>query len=525
MQPTLNAMELEKATRRAAAWIGRYWESLRERPGSMAVLSKARPGDVLRALPVSAPEAGLAGGGNEEAWREIARDLEAVVMPGITHWQHPNFYAFFPSNISTPAVVGELLSAGLGVQGMLWATSPACTELETRVLDWLGRAIGLPSNFLSESGGGTGRGGGVIEGTASEAALVALCAARHRARKELGASGVSADEDRWTIYTSTQAHSSILKAAMIAGLARGPEDRSRVRLIDVDPQMRMRADLLAETMRADIAAGRVPMFVCATLGTTSSTAIDDVEAIAGAIQAAAGASASFTSSLLPWLHVDAAHAGAACICPEFQQWLRGVERADSICFNPHKWLLTNFDCDCFWTRDRDSVTGAMSITPEYLRNQASDAGEVIDYRDWQVPLGRRFRALKLWLVMRWYGLEGLRAYIRSHMAMAAEFEEWVRVDERFEVVADRTMNLVCFRLAPLRGEAPTETDRRNRELLAKINGSGLAYLTHTTLPVFEGERAAGTMYVLRMAIGAVLTQREDVRGTWALIQRLANDVA
>jgi aromatic-L-amino-acid decarboxylase len=311
---------------------------------------------------------------------------------------------------------------------------------------------------------------------------------------------------------------------MIAGLANGPEDRTCVRLIDVDSRMRMRADLLAEAMRADIAAGRVPMFVCATVGTTSSTAIDDVESIANAIASTSSLRHSVSSSLLPWLHVDAAHAGAACICPEYQQWLRGVEHADSICFNPHKWLLTNFDCDCFWTRDRSSVTGAMSITPEYLRNQASDAGEVIDYRDWQVPLGRRIRALKLWLVMRWYGLEGLRAYIRSHMAMAAELESLVRADARFEVVAERTMNLVCFRLAPRSGEAPAETDRRNRELLARINGSGLAYLTHTVLPVFEGERPAGTMVVLRMAIGAVLTRSEDVRGTWALIQRLANDV-
>jgi aromatic-L-amino-acid decarboxylase len=499
----------------------------------MAVLSRAKPGEVLRGLPISAPEEGLARGGGEAAWREIARDLDEIVMPGVTHWQHPNFYAFFPSNISTPAVVGELLSAGLGVQGMLWATSPACTELETRVLDWLGRAIGLPAAFLSETDGGTGRGGGVIEGTASEAALVAMCAARHRARNALAARGASAEEDRWTIYTSTQAHSSVLKAAMIAGLARGPEDRSQVRLIGVDSRMRMRADLLAEAMRADIAGGRVPMFVCATVGTTSSTAIDNLDDIASAIAAASASPASSTSSLrhsvtvslTPWLHVDAAHAGAACICPEFQHWLRGVERADSICFNPHKWLLTNFDCDCFWTRDRASLTGAMSITPEYLRNQASDAGEVIDYRDWQVPLGRRFRALKLWLVMRWYGLEGLRGYIRSHMAMAAEFEAMVRGDARFEIVAERTMNLVCFRLGPRTGETAAETDRRNRELLAKINGSGLAYLTHTALPVFGGERQAGTMYVLRMAIGSVLTRLEDVRGTWALIQRLANDVA
>lgn len=322
-----------------------------------------------------------------------------------------------------------------------------------------------------------------------------------------------------TVYASSQAHSSILKATMIAGLASGPEDRRQVRLIGVDSKMRMRSDLLASAIREDVGAGRVPAFVCATVGTTSSTAIDDIGAIASAMGEAGAKDA--------WLHVDAAHAGAACVCPEFQHWLAGVEHADSICFNPHKWLLTNFDCDCFWTRDRASVTGAMSITPEYLRNQASDAGEVIDYRDWQVPLGRRFRALKLWLVMRWYGLEGLREYIRSHMAMAAEFEGCVRADPMFEVVAERTMNLVCFRLAARAEESASQTDQRNRELLAKINASGLAYLTHTMLagPSGQRERGGEMMYVLRMAIGAVLTRPEHVRGTWALIQRLANDVA
>jgi aromatic-L-amino-acid decarboxylase len=514
---------------RMVDWIADYWS----RVESMPVLSRAQPGDVLRALPAHTPERGL-GADSRDSWDAVFADIERVILPGVTHWQHPSFFGYFPANISGPSVLGELLSAGLGVQGMLWLTSPACTELETRVLDWLGEAVGLPSDFLSTSASG----GGVIQGTASEAALVAMVAARARARR------AGAPDDALVAYCSNQAHSSIIKAAMIAGVARSPDDHAHVRQIDVGPDYAMRPDALARALREDLAAGRTPFFVCATTGTTGVTAIDRIDAIAAAIDdavASAPPSSGAASPPRPWLHVDAAHAGAACICPEFRSgpggWLRGIERAESFCFNPHKWLLVNFDCDCFWTRDRAALTAALSITPEYLRNQASSAGAVIDYRDWQVPLGRRFRALKLWFTLRHYGLEGLRAYVREHVRLAAVFEELVRADDRFEVVAPRTMNLVVFRLRPRAGpvgrphaapEPRAATDARNRALMDALNASGALFLTHTVLPpvvASPGEPTprpdlAGAL-VLRMSIGAVHTQERHVRAAWDAIRAAA----
>lgn len=465
--------------------IAEYHQSVESR----RVLSDAKPGAVMGMLPEHAPERG-------EEWGAILADIERVVMPGLTHWQSPNFFGFFPANGSYPAILGDLLSTGLGVQGMLWATSPACTEVETRVVDWMGEMIGLGREFLSAGGSG----GGVIQGTASEATLVALLAARRR---------VADGAERGVVYTSTQAHSSVMKAAMVAGVAVGPEDRRRVRLIGTDRAYAMRADLLRAVMAEDRAAGLVPMYVCATVGTTSSTAVDPIGAI-GEVCCEYGA----------WLHVDAAFSGAACICPEFRGSIAGVERADSFCINPHKWLLTSFDCSLLWTRDRAALTGALSITPEYLRNTASSSGAVIDYRDWQIPLGRRFRALKLWFVIRHYGIEGLRAHIREHVRIAAVFEELVRADERFEVVTERTSALVCFRLRSRAGETAEQTDGRNADLLARINATGRVYLTHTVLPGFDGSdggEALPPRYVLRMAIGATRTEERHVRGAWEAV--------
>ncbi len=483
-------------------FIADYWDALEREPGKFRVLSQVRPGGVIESVPGMPPEVGqpLAGRARaeERAGGDLFADIERIVMPGITHWQHPHFYAFFPANATGPSVLAELLSAGLGVQGMLWATGPACTELETRMLDWLGGMIGLPPEFLSTSSNG----GGVIQGTASDAVLVAMVAARQRA--------LSAGSGKELVaYTSTQAHSSIIKAAMIAGIADGPEDRVHVRLIDVDGEFRMRPDALEAAVREDVAAGRVPFFVCATVGTTGCTAVDPVADIATVIARSSASEGRVTT----WLHIDAAHAGAACVCPEYRHFLKGVERADSVCFNPHKWLLTNFDCNCFWTRDRRAIIDALSITPEYLRNAASDAGAVIDYRDWQVPLGRRFRALKLWFVIRHYGVEGLRAHIRGHMEMAADFERAVRSDARFEVVAPRTMNLVCFRLRALPGQDGAARDAMNKRLMDGLNASGRLYLTHTTLP--------GTGFTLRMAMGAVRTGPQHVRQAWEWVQEAA----
>lgn len=532
--PAMSPDEFRRLGHRAVDWIADYWARLESFP----VLSRVAPGGVRDLLPADPPEKGA----GEAGYDGVFADLSRIILPGITHWQSPNFFAFFPANASTPGVIGEMLSAGLGVQGMLWATSPACTELESLTLDWLAKATGLPGSFLSTSE----RGGGVIQGTASEATLVAILSARRRAVRALAGGGARGDsaspegsaapsagagpsparapEHSLVIYASTQAHSSVMKAAMIAGLALGPGDHRRVRLIDTDDTYAMDAGALERAMRDDVSRGLAPCGVVASVGTTGTTAIDPVERIAAAIDRVFP---SERAPARPWLHVDAAHAGAACVCPEMRHLFRGVDRADSLCFNPHKWLLTNFDCDAYWTSDRDALIGAMSITPEYLRNSATDSGRVIDYRDWQVPLGRRFRALKLWLVMRHFGLQGLRDHVRSHLAMARWFEDRVREDRRFEIAAPRTINLVCFRL---RGDGP-ESDARNRALMDLLNRSGELYLTHTVLP---GSRAAwdpgspaarlAGRLVLRMAIGASTTTQAHVERAWERISSAAASV-
>jgi len=470
--------EFRAAADRIAGWVASYMERIEEFP----VLSRAAPGDVFSSLPEAPPE-------RPESLDAVLSDLERVILPGLTHWQSPNFFGYFPANATGPAILADLVASGLGVQGMLWSTSPACTEVETRVLDWLAGMLGLPERFDSR----TGVGGGVIQGTASEATLVAMVAARARAaasEREVGAA--------YVVYTSTQAHSSIVKGASIAGLG-----ADAVRLIDVDSELAMRPEALEGAIAADRAAGRIPLFVCATVGTTSSAAIDPVRAIG-----------EICRRENVWLHVDAAYAGAMCVCPEHRWIIDGVDLADSFVFNPHKWLLTNFDCSAFWVADRADLLGALSITPEYLRNAASDAGAVIDYRDWQIPLGRRFRSLKLWFVIRHYGVEGMREFIRHHIRLAELFESLVGEDDRFELCAPRHTSLVCFRLRA--GDDPS------RELLRRLNESGRMFLTHTALP--DADAPGGARYTLRMAIGAVRTQERHIREAWRLMQETAGEV-
>jgi aromatic-L-amino-acid decarboxylase len=451
-------------------WVASYLERLE----SVPVLARVAPGDVRAGLPRAAPEEG-------EPFEAILADVERVILPGITHWQSPNFFAYFSGNASPPAVLADLVSAGLGVQGMLWQTSPACTELETHVLDWLADALGLPEAFTSR-----GPGGGVIQDTASSATLCALLAARDRvtdgAATERGLAG------GLVAYTSTQGHSSVAKAVGVAGLG-----RAQLRLLDVDGAFAMRPDALEAAIRADRAAGHTPCFVVATVGTTSSTAMDPVRAI-GDICRRHGA----------WLHVDAALAGTAALCPEFRHFQDGLELADSYCVNPHKWMLTNLDCDAFYVADRTALVRALGILPEYLRNQPTEAGAVIDYRDWQIPLGRRFRALKLWFVMRAYGLEGLRRHVRHHVVLAQRFADWVRADPRFEVVAPVPLGLVCFRLRA--------DDAVNERMLAAVNATGALYLTHT--------RLAGR-FVLRLAVGGTYTTGRHVEAAWERIRTCA----
>ena len=459
--------EFREYGRQVVDWIADYWENIESRP----VGARVKPGDVAALLPSTAPEKG-------EPFSAVLADMDRVVMPGITHWQHPSFYAYFPANVSGPAVLGDLLSSGLAVQGMLWATSPAVTEVETVVMDWLATLLGLPERFL---------GSGVIQDTASSSVLCALVAALHK----ISGGTVRTDgiRDRYAVYLSPESHSAGEKAVRIAGLG-----DAAIRVLDVDPSsLSVTADSLRAAVAADRAAGVTPLFVLATVGTTSTTAIDPVRALGEICRAER-----------IWLHVDAAYAGVAAVCPELR-WLNdGLELADSYATNPHKWLLTNFDCDAFWVADREALVGALSVLPEFLRNAPTESGAVIDYRDWQIPLGRRFRALKLWAVLRWYGAQGLREHIRTGVALAQELASWARADPRFEVVAPHPLGLVCLRLVA--GDAASEA------LLRAVNESGEAYLSHT--------RVHGR-YVLRVSIGATFTERRHVEALWALLQRLA----
>ncbi|MFT5423163.1 MAG: aromatic-L-amino-acid decarboxylase [Phycisphaerales bacterium] len=471
-------------------WIQGYWASLENRP----VTPEGEPGCVFDALPPAAPPQTPE---PTAEWDAIRDDLDRLITPNLLHWQSPRFFGYFPCNASGPGVLGSLVASALNVNGMLWATSPAATELETKLLDWCAAEFGLDDRFLSTSG----KGGGCIQGTASESTLVAMLAGRDRAR-DAGASGGGMDDLR--VYASDQAHSSVVKAAMIAGLARGPEDRSQVRLIPTDANGAMRPEALRDALAADVAAGGVPCSLTATVGTTGTEGLDPLAEIASIVE-------SLPAASRPWLHADLAFTGAAMICPEFRPLAAGLDRFDSLCLNPHKWLLTNFDCDLFWTADHRAITRALSITPEYLRNDATDAGAVFDYRDWQIPLGRSFRALKLWFVLRHYGVEGLRAHIRHHVAMAVGLEGKIRADPRFALVGTRATSLICFRLVA--------GDDLSERLLRELNAKGRVFLSHTRFPV-DGE----SRFILRIAVGATRTEARHVDEAWAEISAAADRV-
>ncbi len=450
--------------------IARYMEEVESYP----VQAQTPPGAIRQQLDNQAPEIG-------ESFESIVKDFEQIILPGITHWQSPNFFGYFPANHSGPSILGELLSAGLGVQGMIWLTSPAATELETHVLDWLVDALGLPNTFKSSS-----TGGGVIQDSASSAVLCAILSAREQATNwQSNRKGLTR---QLIAYTSEQAHSSVEKAICIAGI--GSEN---LRMIAVDENYALCPDTLRKVIEDDLQQGLLPFFVCATVGTTSSTAIDPLVEIS-----------SVCKQYKLWLHVDAALAGSAAICPELRWLHQGMATASSYCFNPHKWMLTNFDCDCFYVADRSALIKTLGVNPEYLKNPASDAGEVFDYRDWQVSLGRRFRSLKLWFVIRYYGLEGLRKHIRRHLHLARQFSEWVDNHADFQRMAPVPLNLVCFR--------HRLNEQFNQQLLETLNASGKCFLTHTRL---------NGIYTLRVCIGGTYTREQHVKQLWQLIQQTA----
>ena len=471
MQPD----EFRRHAHELVDWMADYLRDV----GTLPITPAVAPGDIRRQLPDAPPVDG-------EAFEALFADFRRVIVPGMTHWNHPGWFAYFPCNNSPPSILGEMLTAAIGAQGMSWATSPAATELEQVVMDWLRQMIDLPEGFV-----------GVIQDTASTATLVALLSARERATQgRAGALGLAAAGAPLTVYASREAHSSIDKAVKLAGYG-----LDRLRHIDTDDAWALRPEALARALEADRAAGLQPACVVASVGTTSSTAIDPLRPIAELCRRHGA-----------WLHVDAAYAGAAAIVPELRPLFDGMETADSVVFNPHKWLLTNFDCTAYFVRDPSALLATFQATQEYLRT-AYDA-DVVNFRDWGIQLGRRFRALKLWFVIRSYGVEGLRAMIRRHVALARELAGWIEREPDFEVVAPVPFGLVCFRWRPA-GRSEHELDALNARLMAAVNAGRERYLTHTRL---------GGRYVIRLVVGQWGTGREHVAAAWESIRAAARSL-
>jgi aromatic-L-amino-acid/L-tryptophan decarboxylase len=460
---------------RVVDWIADYYAH----PERYPVLSQLKPGDVRRSLPAEPPE-------QAEAFASILADFEKLIVPGITHWNHPGFFAYFAITGSGPGVLAELLSAALNAQGMLWRTSPSVTELEEVSLGWLRQLMGLPDAFE-----------GVIYDTASISSLHALATAREASIARVRTAGMTGRPElpRYRVYCSDQAHSSIDKAVILLGL--GHDSLCRVAS---DTDFRMRPDALEQAIAEDRAAGIVPMAVVATVGTTSTTSVDPVPAIA-----------DICARELAWLHVDCAYGGSAAIVPEYRHILDGVERADSMVVNPHKWLFTPFDLSAFYCRRMDLLRRAFSLTPEYLRT--TEAGAVKNLMDTGVQLGRRFRALKLWMIVRYFGAEGLRARLVEHMRLAQLFAGWVDADPDFERLAPVPFSVVCFRANP-HGQERTEAELEvlNQRLLDAMNATGEVFLSHTKL---------NGRFTLRLAVGNLRTEERHVARAWALARQLA----
>ncbi|HET7698695.1 MAG TPA: pyridoxal-dependent decarboxylase [Vicinamibacterales bacterium] len=463
--------DFRQQAHRLADWIADYLE----RPERFPVLARVRPGEIRGALPRDAPERG-------ESFDDIFADFERVIVPGLTHWNHPGFFAYFAITASAPGILAEFLSAALNQQAMLWRTSPAATELEEVSLAWLRRLLGLPERFE-----------GVIYDTASISTLHALAAAREAALPDVRARGLTGrfQPAGVRVYCSEHAHSSVDKAVILLGLGHDAVIR-----IPADAEFRMRPDLLAAAVASDRGAGRVPLAVVATVGTTSSTSVDPVAEIAAICQRTG-----------VWLHVDAAYAGVAAMVPGYEWMLRGADLADSLVVNPHKWLFTPFDASVLYCRRMDVLRQAFALTPEYLKTAEGDAG-VRNLMDTGIQLGRRFRALKLWMVLRHFGAEGLRAALAEHIRLARMFAAWVDASDRFERVAPVPFSVVCFRLRDA-------TDGQQARLLDAVNASGDVFLSHTRL---DGR------YTLRLAIGNLATREAHVRRAWELLKSAASSV-
>lgn len=469
MSSDLPPDEFRSAMHRVADLVADYLEGVGDRP----VLPPVSPGEVRRVLPAAPPE-------EAEPIDTILDDYLRVIEPNVTHWNHPGFFAYFAITGSGPGILGETLAAALNVNAMLWRTGPAPTELEERVCEWLAKMMGLPRGSFH----------GHINDTASSSTLVALAAARHHLPGlDIRVHGLAGRPDvpPITLYCSEQAHSSVDKAAIVLGLG-----QENVRRIECDSRFRMSVRALTEAVARDRAEGRLPMAVVATVGSTSTTSIDPVPEIA-----------ALCSRERIWLHVDAAYGGPAALCPEYRELMPGLGLADSLVVNPHKWLFTPVDCSVLFVRDLDHLRGAFSLVPEYLRTGDSDVTNLMDLG---FQLGRRFRALKLWMVIRAFGVAGLRERIRAHCNLAKDLAGWIESDPRFELAAPVPLSTVCFRA---RGEGtPESQDAFNERLMARVNAVGPVFFSHTAL---QGR------YTLRVAIGNLRTEREHVETLWRLV--------
>ncbi len=464
--------EFRRFGHRIVDWVADY----RARAGEQPVLSRAEPGSIRAQLPDAPPE-------EPEAFDAILGDLERVVLPGLSHWQHPRFFGYFPSNAELASVLGDYVSTGLGVLGLSWQSSPALTEIEERVTDWLRRMIGLSDAWS-----------GVIQDTASTSTLVALICARERTTGySLVRGGLQSQEQPLVVYVSPHSHSSVDKAALLAGFG-----RANVRAVAADSRYAMRADALEAAVREDVAAGRRPCAVVATIGTTTTTAVDPLTAI-GEVTGRHGL----------WLHVDSALAGSAMILPECRRLWDGIEGADSLVFNPHKWLGAAFDCSLYYVRDPQHLVRVMSTNPSYLRSAVDE--RVKNLRDWGIPLGRRFRALKLWFLIREQGVQGLRARLRRDMANARWLAEQVEATAGWRVLAPVPFQTVCIRHEPP-GLADKALDNHTLAWADRVNRSGAAYVTPAQL---EGR------WMVRVSVGALPTERADVASLWATLRREA----
>jgi aromatic-L-amino-acid decarboxylase len=457
-------------------WMADFLEHIDRYP----VKSQVRPGEVFQQLPDTPPVTG-------EGMDSIFEDFQRIILPGVTQWQSPNFMAYFPANSSYPSVLAEMLTATLGTQCMVWETSPAAAELEEKMMNWLKHMIGLPDKW-----------DGVIHDTASAATLIAILSAREKYSDFQVNEGGIHHQKSFRVYGSTETHSSIEKAVKIAGLG-----RKNMLKVGVDEAYRMRPDVLEKAIQEDLDAGKAPLAVIATIGTTSSTAIDPVAEIG-----------RICKKYDVWLHIDAALAGTALVLPDYRWMIDGIENADSFVFNPHKWMFTNFDCSAYFVKDRETLIRTFEILPEYLKTRTR--GAVNDYRDWGIALGRRFRALKLWFVIRNFGLDGIREKVRYHISLANYMAEQVRQHPDFELLAPVPLNTVCFRFAPPSIQGADNLNALNEKLLMKINATGKLYLSHT--------RLNGT-YTIRMVTSQTYVGKHHVEEAWNLIQTKAAELA